>query len=239
MERRRLRMRLRSFSWCPPNPYLGFPSNIGSRLCWGPYILAVANDDNQVLFILVESPYSSDSRTQGWNATVIAHFSLNSSETNPGPPAIFEDFMRQQSCFSHIAWSPWSSKEDGRLESIISYASNDTLYARNVSTTIHEDDRTRPEISVADNETKYHDISLRYGGPLRWCPKICGRNQMFLVAFSRLQACCFTVSNVNASEFTKSLFNLDENWDPISGTLHPWIESSRHVFHTNCVLSLR
>ncbi|KAF2807711.1 uncharacterized protein BDZ99DRAFT_420176 [Mytilinidion resinicola] len=217
MDKRRLRMRLRSFTWCSTNPDRGLSSNIGSRLHWGPYILAMSNDDNQVLFVSVESPYTSVSSDQGWKATVIGHFSLGVSEPVPYSTAVFEDFIQQQRCVSHLAWSPWSHRGDGRLDSVLSYASNDKLYARNIVLRIEDDSQTRPDILVVDNETKYHDITLRYGGPLSWCPKVCDQHHMYLVAFSRLEVFSFTVSNCLAQDFKMSSTHLEQNWDPISG----------------------
>lgn len=215
LEKRRLRKRFRSFSWCSPNPDQGLPCNIGSKLRWGPYVLAVSNDDNQILFIVIDSPYTSISSKQTWTATVVAYFSLNISNSTPSTTT-FEDSLQQQRHISHIAWSPWFNKGEDRLESVISYASNDKLYARNIAMLSNYEDQSSPEILVLDNETLYHDIALRYGGPLRWCPKACN-NRMFLVAFTRLRVFCFAVSNSQASDFTTTSADIDQNWDPISG----------------------
>ncbi|KAF2495137.1 hypothetical protein BU16DRAFT_527021 [Lophium mytilinum] len=232
-EKRRLRMRLRSFSWCSTNPNKGLTSNIGSKLHWGPHILAVSNDDNQVLFVAVQSPYTSVSSDQRWNATVIAHFSLSVSESIPYSTTMFEDFIQQQRCVSHLAWSPWFRRGDGRLDSVVSYASNDKLYARNIVMTIEDDGQALPELVVADNETEYQDITLRYGGPLRWCPKVCDQNHMYLVAFSRLEAFSFTVSNCLAQDFSVSSIPLEQTWDLISGVTFKFISPREvHMYYS-------
>lgn len=216
-EKLRLRTRIRAFAWAPAFPGSDSTGIIGTRLSYGQHIVAVSNDDNQVAFILIDSPTSTLGVGQSWGAEVLAHFSLTpNSENFFSEPAIFEDMISQQRQILHVSWSPWIVQGDS-YRSVLVYATNNDVRARVVT-------YTTSSIGLGD-EVIYPEIEVRYTGLMKWSPSIQTGGTLKLAIFSTSGLVCMTILIDDASIKERVTHNLDGRWDQITGAI--W-ESSHH-----------
>jgi hypothetical protein len=228
LERMRLQSRVRAFAWAPALPNSQTFSTLGSRLSYGPHILAVCNDDNQVAFVLIHSPTSTYRGHPNWNAEVLMHVSLTcKSESTLSAPSILDDMIKQQRHVSHISWSPWISRR-GYYYSILVYATNEDVRAR-IAT--YKNSR----LSLGD-EVLYPSIEMRYYGPLKWCPAV-DNDVLTLALFTASGLICLTLSIDDASIIKRATHSLDGRWDQISGAV--WDVTNRPTtrLHFSSLLS--
>jgi hypothetical protein len=227
-ERMRLRSRIRAFTWAPALPNSQPFSTLGSRLSYGPNILAVCNDDNQIAFVVVESPTSTQRGESSWNAEVLTHVSLAyQAESKFSAPSFLGDMMKHQRHVSHVSWSPWISQCDWHC-SIIVYATNGDLRARVVT-------YKNNSLSLGD-EVVYPHIEARYNGLIKWCP-IADSDNLTLALFTASGLVCLTLSAHDASIIEQASHNLDGRWDQVSGAV--WDVANRPVtrLHFSSLLS--
>ncbi|OCK79605.1 hypothetical protein K432DRAFT_329816 [Lepidopterella palustris CBS 459.81] len=215
-ENQRLRQSVRAFSWSPPTSDSRPASTIGTRLSWGAPLIALSNDNNEIVVLTIQSPYEPFSSHTEWSAKVITHFSILDPATDPlRNPSTFDEYLDQQRYISHLAWSPWSGWGNDRLQSVLAYSTNKEMRARNVF--VSNPDHDPSSLVVDDNETTYQNISLRHAGPLKWCPQILNQDRMLLVAFSQDNVLCYDISAKDMKNYDISKHGLDERWDAISG----------------------
>ncbi|OCL10748.1 hypothetical protein AOQ84DRAFT_288628 [Glonium stellatum] len=236
VERLRLRRRVRAFSWSPSTSDSGPSTTVGSPLNWGTYLLAVSNDNNEIVILRITSPYDPLSPTKEWLVKAIGHFQvLGNSSSQVQTPGTFDEYVQQQRFISHLAWSPWSGGGSGRHQSILAYASNSELRARNIFGYTQRNGQL--SISISESETIYQAVNLKYAGPLRWGPQVDGRDRIFLVAFSQTDALCFSVLETDASNFEMSTHDLDGRWDAISGVAFKVLPSKDVLVYFASLLS--
>ncbi|OAL52114.1 hypothetical protein IQ07DRAFT_642987 [Pyrenochaeta sp. DS3sAY3a] len=226
-ERIRSRSRIRSFAWAPALPDRITNATVGTRLSYGQSFIIVSTDDNQVAFVVVESPTSTLDVARPWTAKVLAHFSV-APQDPIAEPLTFEDMMRQQRHISHVAWSPWLVQDDGFC-SIVVYATNEDVRAR-IVTFNSEGIRFGSEVS-------YGDIKLRHNGPIKWCPSACDAEDFQLALFSHSGLFCLTVSGRDASIIGQTTHTLDDRWDIISGAAWEVNEGSDARLHFSSLAS--
>jgi hypothetical protein len=82
-ETMRLRTRIRAFAWASALPISRTFSSLGSRLSYGQQLMVVSNDGNQLAFLVIESPTSTQGEDSGWSAKVLAHISLTPDPRSP------------------------------------------------------------------------------------------------------------------------------------------------------------
>ncbi|KAF2007804.1 hypothetical protein P154DRAFT_4061 [Amniculicola lignicola CBS 123094] len=204
-----LRKRVRAFAWSPPLPCTTSSGIVGTQLSWGQHMVAIANDDNHVIFLAVNSPTSSFGPDDKWSADVLGHFSVTPHEDNIiADPFNLDDLLQQQRHISHIAWGPWIEDEKS-LYSVVAYATNDDV--RGIVVTYNDGELAFRE------EFVYADISMRYNGPMIWCPGLSADGKLTLALFSNTGLICLTVSKDDASLDSKASHDLDGRWDPTSG----------------------
>jgi hypothetical protein len=221
-EKLRLRTRIRSFAWAPMLPLAQAASIIGTQLTWAQHIVAVTNDDNQVVFALVDSPTTSLGLSESWDARVLNHFSVtpDSNSIFSEIPTSFDDIMHQQRFISHIAWSPWIMR-DGSFRSVLAYSTNDDVRARIVTYTYNT-------IEFGE-ELTFATIDLRNNGAMKWSPGIIGGDKLILAMFAHSDLTCLTVSVTDASVLSQSSMNADGDWGEISGIV--WDHSPNLPVH--------
>ncbi|KAH7390705.1 transcription factor IIIC subunit delta N-term-domain-containing protein [Pyrenochaeta sp. MPI-SDFR-AT-0127] len=210
-ERMRLRTRIRAFTWAPALPSSDSTCTIGTCLSYGQYMVAVSNDDNQVAFVLINSPTSTLGVNQYWSSKVLTHCSLTpDSESIFSEPTFFEDMVKQQRQILHVSWSPWIIRGD-QYQSVIVYATNKDVRGRTV-TYAHN------SIGLGD-EVIYPDIEVRYNGLIKWSPQVETGDTLKLAIFTTLGLVCMTVSAHDASISGKVTHDLNGRWDQISGAI--------------------
>ncbi|CBY01937.1 hypothetical protein IAQ61_006529 [Plenodomus lingam] len=207
----RLRSRIRAFAWAPPLPSVDGACVVGTYSSYGLHIMAVANDDNQVAFIVIHSPTSTLSPSNGWNTEVVTQISVTPApEGSFTYPTVFEEMMEQQRHIAHLAWSPWIIKGD-HYHSVVAYSTNHDVRARIVT-------NTRGSIELGD-EVVYPNIEVRFSGPMKWSPKIGDGNELTLALFTSIGVQCLTISAHDASIIKRFTHDLDGRWDQMTGVV--------------------
>jgi hypothetical protein len=227
-ERMRLRTRIRAFTWAPALPNAHSVNTLGSRFSYGQHIVAVCNDDNQLVVVLIDSPTSTYGANHGWNAEVLTHAPMiPDSESIFLEPSFFDDTIKQQRYISHVSWSPWTIRDD-RYHSVIVYTTNKDVRAR-VVTYNHD------SISLGD-EVVYPNIDMRYNGPIKWSPTV-SDGILSLALFAASGLICLKISTQDASVTEDASHDLDGRWDPISGATWDTVQRSAPRLHFSSLLS--
>jgi hypothetical protein len=191
--------------------------------------VALANDDNQIVFVVVNSPTSTLGVERHWGAEVLVHDSFTPEPENIfTEPVFFEDMMKQQRHICHIAWSPWFVRGDC-YQSVIVYATNDDVRAKVVTYT-HDNIRLGVEVI-------YPGFDLRYNGPMKWGPMIEDGDKLKLALFTHSGLVYLTISAQDASITEKMTHDLDGRWDPISGLVWDITEQCSPRLHISSLLS--
>lgn len=225
----RLRTRVRAFTWAPAMPSSQSPGIIGTRLSYGQHLLAVSNDDNQIAFVVIDSPTSTLGKEQTWRAEVLTHLSLiPDSESIFLGPTSFEDMMNQQRHVSHVSWSPWVIRGDW-YHSVIVYAMNEDVRAR-IVTYAHD------SIGFGD-EVIYSNIELRFNGLMKWSSRVEEGDQLILALFTTSGLVCLKISAHDASELGRTSHDLDGRWDQVSGAVWDSTSQSPLQLHLCSLLS--
>lgn len=210
-EKLRLRTRIRAFAWAPALPGPQVSNIVGTQLFWGQHIIAVSNEDNQVVVLVVESPTSTLGAEEDWSAEVLNHFSVTpDSECVFSNPSCFDDFMQQQRHISHLAWSPWTVHGDW-YHAVLVYATNEDVRAR-VVTYAHD------TVGLGD-EVIYPDIEIRHAGPMKWSQRVHDGDKVTLALFTRSEVICLRISASDATILNRTTHHLDGRWDEISGVV--------------------
>jgi hypothetical protein len=188
---------------------------VGTQLSWGQHLIAVSNDNNEVILLAVNSPTSTLGVNDGWSSKVLGCFSVTPDpDSVVSSPALFDEILQQQQIISHISWSPWV-EVGGTLHSVLAYATNQDVRARVII-------YTRNSIRFGP-EVVYSNIDVRYAGPMKWSPKM-ENDTLKLVLFTNAEVMCLTVSLLDASLLQQASHHMDGRWDSISGVafdVHP------------------
>ena len=226
-EQLRLRTRIRSFAWAPALPDV--INTMGTQTSYGRQFLAVANDDNHIVFLVVDSPTSTLGSTQSWKAKALTHLTLEREDETMFPdPLYFDDLMRQQRFLSHVVWSPWFLRENTHW-SVIAYATNEQVRGRTV---IFANDELR-----FGDEVLYAEEGLRYNGSMSWCPEFGNDNNLTLAIFAGLGLHYLTISAKDAVIVDKVEHGLDGRWDEVSGTVWDHQKESPTRLHFSSLFS--
>jgi len=228
-EQLRLRSRIRAFAWAPVLPSTEPTGVIGTRLLYGQHLMALSNDDNQLVVVVVESPTSTLGAERNWRAEVLTHETLTpDSESIFSQPIIFEDMMKQQRHISHIAWSPWIVRGDW-YHSVVVYATNEDVRAKVIT-------YTHDSVGLGD-EVVYTGIELRYDGPMKWFSKVEDGDKLKLALFTSSGLVYLTISAHDASIIEKTTHDLDGRWDQVSGVVWDAPENATPHLHVSSLLS--
>ncbi|KZM23505.1 uncharacterized protein EKO05_0000232 [Ascochyta rabiei] len=226
-EQTRLRTRIRAFTWAPALPSAS--NTMGTQTSYGQEYLVIANDDNQLLFLGVDSPTSTLGLSQSWKATVLTHMSLELEEDCIFTgPLFFDDLMKQQRFISHVAWSPWLMQHDC-YHSVVVYATNEEVRGRLV---VHSNDRI-----TLGAEVVYSGTSLRHSGPISWCPRIDEDGKLTLALFTNSGLVYLTISGNDASIVDEISHDLDGRWDQVSGAVWDYEKLPSPRLHFSSLLS--
>lgn len=210
IQKMRLRTRIRCFAWAPP-PITSDPSPIiGTQTMWGPSIVAVADEDNHIALVAINSPATTLDIEQPWSGQVLSHFSVIPEPKSVfRSPGTFDEIMQQQRHISQLTWSPWTVQGD-RLSSVLIYATNADLRAR----VIAYNDET---VDIGGDEVTYPNIELRYGSRFKWSPKKEDGDKVTLALTALSKVIVLVISTHNAAIISRTEHDLDGYWDEMSG----------------------
>lgn len=230
-ERLRLRTRIRCFDWGPllPGPHAG--GVLGTHATWGQPVVAVANDDNQIALVTVESPTTTLGAAEEWSGRVVCDFSVGPEQEAVVEPTTFDEIMQQQRYVSQIAWSPWTTEGETQY-SVLVYATNGDVRARTIT--------YRGEtIDIENEEVVYPDINPRYAGLMKWSPKVEEGGKVTLAIFTPDNVTVLTISAPNASILTRREHDLDGRWDEISGAIWDHTSATPHLHFSSLQETLK
>ncbi|KAF2478038.1 uncharacterized protein BDR25DRAFT_275721 [Lindgomyces ingoldianus] len=227
-EKARLRKRIRAYSWAPCMDSASSTGQVGTQLSWGHYMIAVSNDDNDIILVSIRSPTSTFGQKEEWKAEVFGHFPLLCSPQSIIPdPGIFDEYLLEQRHICHLSWSPWVAHEDG-LHSVLAYATNTDVRARVIS-------YTQNGTSVGQ-DVVYPEIELRYSGPLEFSPKIGAGDTLMLSVFTASELICLTISAEDGSILSRATHDLDGRWDSISGVTFDVRPPNSSIVHFSSII---
>ncbi|KAJ4323152.1 hypothetical protein N0V94_002038 [Neodidymelliopsis sp. IMI 364377] len=226
-EQLRLKTRIRAFAWAPALPSVSY--TLGSQTSYDQQFLVVANDDNELAFLAVDSPTTSLGSSREWSATVLTHSTLEpKNESIFTDPTFFDDLMKQQRFISHIAWSPWITSGDYH-QSVVIYATNEDVRGRLVIL-------SNGNITLSD-EIVYPKIHLRHRGPITWCPRVGDSDKLTVALFTSSGLDYLTISGRDASIMSRMSHDLDGRWDQVSGAVWDCEHHSSPQLHFSSLLS--
>ncbi|KAI9710611.1 MAG: hypothetical protein M1812_007375 [Candelaria pacifica] len=153
----RLRRRIRAVSWShpcclQPNPGSERPCDV-----WGVPLLAVTNDNLEIIFLQLQSPhYPSSAHNGQWRVDVLGHVQVSQSPTDgPQSNSLIAIALRPVRFVSHVAWSPWIYRSDGAAEVVLVYLLGGRLLFRKI--------RARIAAEQIPSLSKYATLSLDMG----------------------------------------------------------------------------
>lgn len=183
----RLRKRIRTFSWSKACRLEGKTAKCKMYEKWGVPVLAVTNDNNEIIFIHILRP---DGRSSGaikqWHTEVLGHLKASGPSEAPSllaPSSLLEVALKEQRFILQLSWSPWTASEHDGAGAILAYLVGNKLRFRGMhlklagtgaaatSTgsgmlTLHIDDQ--------DLDMNNEQISRAiFTGPLRWYREVC------------------------------------------------------------------
>jgi hypothetical protein len=204
----RLRRRVRAFTWAPSMYDAQLSGTVGTQLSWGQPLIAVSNDDNEVIILAVNSPTSTLGMHESWSSEVLGCFSVTPDpQSVVSDPVLFDEILQQQQIVSHISWSPWATVGED-LQSVLVYATNHDVRARVI--------KYSPDSTKFGPEVVYPDLDIRYAGPMKWSPKV-DDDALKLVLFTNAEVICLTISRLDASLIQQASHHMDGRWDSVSG----------------------
>jgi hypothetical protein len=112
--------RVRCFAWAP---LLG-----GLEPADEEFLVAVANDDMDVLVVEVRSPHSRLWTGGSWDVAVRCRINIASSDQlRPNLDWTFEDYVRNPNHVAQLAWSPWVAGGGETVVSLIACATGEGI----------------------------------------------------------------------------------------------------------------
>lgn len=183
----RLRTRIRAISWSKTCLIDGTQRDSRRLQKWGLSVLAVANDNNEIVLLhFFTSDSSIQTQTKNWQAEVLGHFrGPASSATLPflASSSLLAVALNKRPFVSELSWSPWTATNGHGMFAIMSYLAGDKLRLRRVS--INNSNIVAGE-SLPDNKLFTLDVDEQdldlcndpvtvasFTGPLRWYDKVC------------------------------------------------------------------
>lgn len=183
---------------------------VGTQASWGHTLMAVTNDNNEVILIKIHSPTSTFGAEDTWFSEVLDVFSPSETPDAATKRAgTFDEAIWEQRYISHISWSPWVTTEAG-AHSILAYATNEDIRARVISIGQSKNLSLHPEVVILTS-------NIRQAGPMKWTPTVSADGSFTLAVYTTTEVICMDLSPHDASVLSRSVFQRDQ-WDIVSGT---------------------
>lgn len=175
--------RIRSFAWCPPIKFrVSVDDNSPDPVSrWGLHILVVANDDSDLIFLLVKRRRESNYEIEVLSV-ISLHEPLNTGGNHPMimNGSLFAAAVRSRFLLSHISCGPWISQPPPSAKSLHSFVAvlgiihgtklkTIELNASTQPASLEEPDSTgMVNVNAVERALPVHDCSLHFTGPLQW-----------------------------------------------------------------------
>jgi hypothetical protein len=196
--------RARCFAWAP----LAGARGEGEE----EFLVAVANDEMEVLVVEVRSPYSRPWDGGEWDAELRGRIGIASSEVlRPSLDWTFEDYIANPDHVAQLAWSPWVAGGDGTVASLIACATGKGVEFVRAVRQLADSSIALEKVDFAVPPATEHAP----GGPLKF-DTVVAENTVTLVAdlADELVSCVIDVADP-ASMAVKRVPR--EEWGEISG----------------------
>ncbi len=131
----RLRRRIRAFSWSYPcHPQTG-PEGKNRCDAWGVPVLAITNDNNEMMFVQLHSPHFPFSSRRGtWQIKVLSRLQVSHSPNDSSQTSsLLALALRPVRYVSQVVWSPWVQNSDGSEKAILAYLLDGRLLFSEIS----------------------------------------------------------------------------------------------------------
>jgi hypothetical protein len=206
--------RVRCFCWAPKPPPVSDRSGKGDSTR---FLIAVANDEGQLLILNVSSPFiGSPSSSHSWEASVLAHFELEDDLDLQRPTLFwtFEDYMLKNSSAEQITWSPWFLRDE-QYVSFIAYSIHHEVVCRRV---IWSGDKSRPGLEI--DQFRIH-LPMAEGQIFRGAlhfDTVVHRRKVSLVYQTHHEITCCSISTERLHKYGVYHYGMD-SWDELAGIL--------------------
>lgn len=217
-EKRKIRQRIRDFSWSQAPPSSSRDGYAGATTMLSQPYLAVSNDTGEVFILNIETPYDLLSpESSKWNFSIVQSFLVqpivNKKVTLAScMPCIFQP---RELFVDQLAWSPWSWDASGTLTSILSMTTQSTLICRLITAKQATDDVSIELGPVLPRI--FGDNSANPSGQMRWMPKPSNDGELFFVYPCRKILYCLVFHLRKAMGIRVTKQPLDNVWDELAG----------------------
>ena len=134
----RQRTRIRAFVWAEPLRWEGNHGHPSYQSKWGIFLLAVTNENGEIIILRIVSPYSMELGQSGeWVATVWWHSKAvptadaESQPARPVQPSLLNAVMSGKQFIRDLAWGSWINGDD-RI-AVLTYRWDTQIYSLKVS----------------------------------------------------------------------------------------------------------
>ncbi|KAI9869746.1 MAG: hypothetical protein M1830_005138, partial [Pleopsidium flavum] len=228
----RLRKRIRAFSWSQACHLTGERGSRKRYEKWGVSILAVTNDNNEIIFVHILRPDGHISTTtKQWHAEVLGHFKASGGSEIPSflaPSSLLAMRLNKQRFVPHLSWSPWTAPPPCEAGAILAYLTGDELRFRRVHLKVSRapaaESTIGNDIFVLDTDEQDVDLNDEqltepiFVGPLRWySKKSSGRLSLAVAARDRIYMISLPEHSINIRGATEHTFSLVHSSSQITG----------------------
>jgi hypothetical protein len=183
-------------------------------------LIAVSNDNNEVVILRCEGGHGEDGKTQ---VKVETHFSITDEEAPiPSHAWTFEDYMEQTRYVQHLAWSPWMKANDGRMRCLLACGTRSAMVFKWITL---NDCFGTPGIRVDDFDSV---IRLKKSWApdtiVQWLPDLDQLKYGRLIAVTIDKVFLFTVNLLEDERVRSSKFERSA-WSQTAGVMHSEMEN--------------
>jgi hypothetical protein len=186
--------RIRSFAWCPQlkDPASREDGASGDTILspeerWGQHLLAVANDDNDVILLQIKRRRGTAGSTSSYSIQALSHISVDDPVRNfpmIAGGSVYAAVMKSKARVSHISCGPWirqppEGDKDGpsSLRAIVGVLCGSNLKLIYLDASIASSDHPQ-QVSLGVSMVNFpvpgsnlEDVNFR--GPLQWVYDVC------------------------------------------------------------------
>lgn len=130
----RQRTRIRAFAWAESLRSESNQGHASFQSKWGNFLLAVTNDNGEIIILRVVNPYSIESGLSStWDATVLWHGKAlpGTYTVQPAQPSVLSAVMAEQRFVKGLMWGPWMHTEN--CSAMLTYAWGTLVYSLEVA----------------------------------------------------------------------------------------------------------
>ncbi|KAF1983508.1 hypothetical protein K402DRAFT_163099 [Aulographum hederae CBS 113979] len=216
-EQLRRRQRVRSFAWSPP-------IRVSDKQHWSEHLLAVANDNLEIVLIRVQSPYTSVFG-QSWSGTVLKHFSVSTERNTVSTHARLydmEEAVWNRSFATNLSWSPSWKVEDRIHVSVLTFSSFNSIIIQPLRLELTSTGGASLTLNLEKPLETMSSFKGRLTGPMQWERVGPDSADFSLVAFAQDEVKIATLSSERNQgsegwDMKWRSFDLGDQWDVVTG----------------------